>query len=222
MVAFRKKKIIYVKSLGEDLEKARIAEHLSYLAIEKKIGIRKEYLESMDNGDWAVIPGEIYARVFLKKYSNFLGLEWAKIKAKFEKEIEGGSYWVKNDTNKMQWIQRVRLIVMTKIIKNILLILAAAMVAIYVGYQLWHLVRPPELEILYPQVNFVGSSELVKILGKIDKNAVVFFNGQEIVPEEDGFFIVDINLKKGLNIVKFETRKKYGRMSTMYKEIIID
>ena len=50
------------------------------------ININKKYLEALENDDWKKLPGEIYAKNFLKKYCNFLKLnpkslniDWQKI-----------------------------------------------------------------------------------------------------------------------------------------------
>ena len=46
MIRFKQKNIITVKSLGEDLERARKRVNLSVLAVEKKIGVARHYLEA--------------------------------------------------------------------------------------------------------------------------------------------------------------------------------
>ena len=90
MVVFRQKKIITVKSLGEGLVEARESLNLTLSLVEKKIGVGQEYLEAMENGEWQILPGEVYAKSFLQRYALFLGLDKVIILKKFKKiDIRG-------------------------------------------------------------------------------------------------------------------------------------
>src|SRR3989338_2004613 len=86
MVVFSQKKIITVKSLGEGLVEARESLNLTLSLVEKKIGVGQEYLEAMENGEWQILPGEVYAKSFLQRYALFLGLDKVIILKKFKEE----------------------------------------------------------------------------------------------------------------------------------------
>ncbi len=221
MVVFRQKKIIAVKSLGEDLVEAREALNLTLLSVEKKIGIGREYLEAIERGDWQLIPGEVYAMNFLKRYASFLGVDKKRAVDKFQDETGGHEFWPKVNNYKFGIIPQ-RLLILPKIIKNSLVVLGAVVVFVYLGWQTWSLIKPPSLEILYPAENFITTSGMTKILGKVNNESWVGINGQEVTVDRDGFFTIDINLNKGLNVIKLEARRKHGKSAVVYRRIVAE
>jgi transcriptional regulator with XRE-family HTH domain len=221
MVVFRQRNIIAVKSLGEDLQKARQLLNLSLLSVEKKIGVSRVYLEAMENNDWEVMPGEVYAKNWLKKYVSFLALNWNEIKVKFDQEMAKQKIWPETDKQKFG-VARKRLIVLPKLIKSFLFILVVVIIMGYLGWQLWSLLSPPKLELLYPEDNYVTKSSMVKILGRVEEGAWLGLNDKEIAAGSGGWFEVDIDLNKGLNIIKVEAKKSYGRTRVEYRRIIVE
>ena len=220
MVKFKRKNIISVKSLGEDLRKARRRFNLSLLAVEKKIGIDTKYLEALESNSWELIPGEVYAKNWLKKYSSFLGLNWEEIKLKFDKEIRKQKIWPYTNKEKFGVIKK-RLIIFPKLLKSFVLVLLTAIIIGYISWQLWALISPPQLKVVYPQDNYITKSRFVKILGKAEAGAWLGLNDKEIAADSQGWFKVDIDLNKGLNVIKIEARKRYGRTKTVYRKIIV-
>lgn len=62
-----------LNELGGMLRDARQSFELSKQDVAEAICIRSDYLEALESGDWSVIPGEVYARGYLKKYADYLG-----------------------------------------------------------------------------------------------------------------------------------------------------
>lgn len=62
---------------------------LAYVQAETKI--RQKYLEAVENGDDAIIPGEVYAKGFIRAYANFLGFDGLDLMRKYRlwKEQQG-------------------------------------------------------------------------------------------------------------------------------------
>lgn len=221
MVKFSKKRIITSRLLGEELLRARKSFNLSLKAVERKTGIAEKYLAALENGDWEIIPGEVYAKNWLKKYALFLGFDWVEVKERFEQEVVKLELWPRGIEQKFGVIQR-KIIVLPLLIKKWLVLLVVAGILGYLGWQIWFLLRPPQLEVLYPENNFVTHNRLIKILGKIDRHLPVMINGERVSTDEQGWFVVDISLNKGLNIIKIEAKKKYGAVSQIERRVIVD
>lgn len=221
MVVFRQKNIIAVKSLEEELAEARVTLGLSLLSAEKKIGIGREYLEAIEKGEWQKLPGETYARNFLKRYAYFLGLEAKEILKKFNEEIRQQSFWPDKIIETRFGIRPIRFLSWPRILKNLSLGASVLVVMIYLAMQIWSLLKPPSLDVLYPQDGFVSNSDTVKFLGKVKDESQVTINGQEVTVDRAGFFTIDINLNKGLNIIKFEARRKNGRTAEVYRSLVV-
>jgi cytoskeletal protein RodZ len=61
--------------IGETLREARTAAGIQLDDAERTIRIRVRYLHALENEEWDVLPGDAYARGFLRTYADFLGLD---------------------------------------------------------------------------------------------------------------------------------------------------
>jgi cytoskeleton protein RodZ len=62
-------------ALGPSLREARLKRGLELDAVQKALRIRRRYLEALEDERFELIPGEVYARGFLREYAEFLGLD---------------------------------------------------------------------------------------------------------------------------------------------------
>lgn len=72
---------------GEILRRERERKNLTVKDIEEGTSIRSAYIEALENGEISKLPGEVYARGFLKNYANFLGLDAESLLREFAAEI---------------------------------------------------------------------------------------------------------------------------------------
>jgi len=68
MAGFRQKKITRGQTLADKLNKARIESGLSLEELSQKTKIQIKYLEILEQGDYNSLPGDIYAKAWLKLY----------------------------------------------------------------------------------------------------------------------------------------------------------
>jgi cytoskeletal protein RodZ len=61
--------------VGEQLREARERKGLDLYRVERDTKIRTKYLEALESGDFGDLPGEVYARGFLRNYATYLGLD---------------------------------------------------------------------------------------------------------------------------------------------------
>lgn len=61
--------------LGDMLRAERERQGLSVKDIEKGTSIRALYIESIENGDFSQLPGEVYTKGFIRNYANFLKMD---------------------------------------------------------------------------------------------------------------------------------------------------
>src|SRR3989338_4120799 len=221
MVVFSQKKIITVKSLGEGLVEARESLNLTLSLVEKKIGVGQEYLEAMENGEWQILPGEVYAKSFLQRYALFLGLDKVIILKKFKEETRGQNFWPGNKNCKFG-ITPKNLRCLPSILRRLAVIFCAVAIVFYLGLQVWRLYRPPKLVVLFPDDNYITCAGEVKILGLAEEEVTIGVNGQEITADKSGFFTIDINLNKGLNVIELEAKKKHGQTTVVYRRILVE
>lgn len=61
--------------IGKSLKEARTARKLSLEEVEEETKIRRKYLQALENEQYDVLPGQVYAKAFLKNYARFLNLD---------------------------------------------------------------------------------------------------------------------------------------------------
>lgn len=63
-----------MSELGDILRHARQKRNISLLAASNETHIKQEFLEALENGDYAALPGPVYITGFLRNYARCLGL----------------------------------------------------------------------------------------------------------------------------------------------------
>jgi cytoskeleton protein RodZ len=61
--------------IGDTLSEARTRRAVDLEEVEAATGIRPRYLRAIEGEDWDALPEEFYARSFIRKYAQFLGVD---------------------------------------------------------------------------------------------------------------------------------------------------
>lgn len=70
--------------IGNSLKEAREARKLSLEEVEEETKIRRKYLQALENEQYDVLPGQVYAKAFLKNYARFLNLHVEEVMEAFD------------------------------------------------------------------------------------------------------------------------------------------
>jgi cytoskeleton protein RodZ len=65
--------------VGNKLRDARARRKLSLQEVEEATKIRVRYLQALENEDWDHLPGDTYARAFIRTYGTLLGLDGERL-----------------------------------------------------------------------------------------------------------------------------------------------
>jgi cytoskeleton protein RodZ len=65
--------------VGSRLREARTRRRLSLAEVEAATKIRGRYLQAIENDDWEQLPGDTYARAFIRTYGHHLGLDGERL-----------------------------------------------------------------------------------------------------------------------------------------------
>lgn len=74
--------------VGNKLHEARARRSLSLQEAEEATKIRCRYLLAIENEDWDQLPGDTYARAFIRTYGSFLGLDGERL-AEEQRQLRG-------------------------------------------------------------------------------------------------------------------------------------
>ncbi|HCD41803.1 MAG TPA: helix-turn-helix domain-containing protein, partial [Firmicutes bacterium] len=78
-----------METLGEQLRKARLARGLSIEDVHDATKIRIAYLAAMEAGKFYELPGEVYARGFLKNVAKVIGLDGDELVSEYDRIRRG-------------------------------------------------------------------------------------------------------------------------------------
>jgi transcriptional regulator with XRE-family HTH domain len=78
------------QSVGSKLREARTRRKLSLADVEAATKIRGRYLQAIENDDWDQLPGDTYARAFIRTYGRFLGLDGERL-AEEQRQARGAA-----------------------------------------------------------------------------------------------------------------------------------
>ena len=59
--------------------------------VESRTKIRARYLRAIENEEWDLLPGPVYAKTFLRTYADFLGLDSRMLVDEYKRRYEGPS-----------------------------------------------------------------------------------------------------------------------------------
>ena len=76
--------------VGNKLRDARARRKLSLQEVEEATKIRARYLQAIENEDWDELPGDIYARAFIRTYGSLLGLDGDRL-AEEQRQLRGSA-----------------------------------------------------------------------------------------------------------------------------------
>lgn len=78
------------RRIGAVLREARTRRGIELSEVEAVTRIRLGYLRAIENEDWEVLPGDVYARGFIRTYASFLGLDGDRLAVEYRESVEGG------------------------------------------------------------------------------------------------------------------------------------
>jgi cytoskeletal protein RodZ len=77
--------------IGSTLREARMRERIDISEVEARTKIRAKYLRALENEEWDLLPGPVYAKSFMRTYGDFLGLDSRMLLDEFKRRYESPS-----------------------------------------------------------------------------------------------------------------------------------
>ncbi|PWB38816.1 MAG: hypothetical protein C3F02_01870 [Parcubacteria group bacterium] len=212
MPGFKQKRAVSGQSLGERLKKIRLDQGHTLEEAEVKTKIQLKYLEILENGEYDLLPGDIYARVWIKAYTNFLGVPPEDFLADYKIEKQVSENINKYDRLNQQRRQPKDSVVLRP--RNVKLALITLIILAVVGYLIWqvnNIIAPPNINIREPKNNFITTESQLMISGQTVAEAELVINGERVLTDNSGLFSQPVNLVPGLNKFKISAKKKHSR-----------
>ncbi len=218
MNTFSVKKFGTETTLGEKLKNLREENLYSIKRLTKKIFIHKKYLEALEKNNYAELPDEIYTKNYIIAYAKFFKRDPAPYVNMYLAEMHKNKTTQKTDKKQ----ENARFIFPVHLMKYAALGLITISFVAYLGFEVKKITTPPNLEIFEPTDETIVKNPVHSINGKGEKETRIKINGESIMPNADGTFKEEIDLQRGLNIIKISASKKYSKENVIYRKIIFE
>ncbi|MBI3291022.1 helix-turn-helix domain-containing protein [Candidatus Falkowbacteria bacterium] len=225
MVSFRSKRIANPPTLSEQLRQTRQSLEISLKEAAKATNISLRYLDALESGNSQLLPGDVYARSFLKVYAKYLGLNIFDVldaytaEQRLYKKINKKS---DNDFKKpVERVSMAHLMVTPKIVRGAVIGLLAVACLFYLGVKFKAIATPPVLVVEQPSDNMITSQNYVQVMGRAEKETTLEINGQQILTNGDGYFSEVIDLRTGVNIIEIKAEKRHGTQNKIYRQVVV-
>lgn len=219
-----KTKEIKTDTLGSKLKSARESKKMALSQISRKIKIHVNTLKSLEQGSYSELPADVYIIAYLKKYADFLDLNINEILEQFKTEkgiIEDLSMPLADRKNPSYFFKKSFLVITPKRVGLVFSILVITLIFGYLWHQLSYLIYPPIIEIIQPASDLTTKDKLIEISGHTKSGAYLTINGKEVQADKNGYFRDLVNLELGLNILKIETKDRFGKTNTIIRRVMV-
>ncbi|MCR4280381.1 MAG: helix-turn-helix domain-containing protein [Candidatus Komeilibacteria bacterium] len=212
MAAFISKKIVSHQTVPEALRQARQVMNKTCRTIAQELQIQPHYLEALEDGAYESIPGEVYARQWLKSYGQYLDLDIRWLIKEYQRERGLQMQFTgfeRNTLNSSRWFSWLT----PRFFKISGIATVIIGLAVYLGMGVSNILQPPTLVIYEPTNNVITENRVIQISGKTDPEIELTINNEHILANPDGEFSKEITLAPGLNLLTVVATKKHGSRS---------
>ncbi|HET6745237.1 MAG TPA: helix-turn-helix domain-containing protein, partial [Candidatus Limnocylindria bacterium] len=201
--------------LGEVLRTAREARDVDLARVERDTKIRARYLQALEDGDYAELPGAVYTKGFLRNYGAYLGLDTEYLIDLYRLESSQPTSEKPTVPTPPRPISTRRsrpLVVTPGVIMAALLTVAVAVFIYWIGAELLTFSKTPRLDIVRPEHGSLSGYEQLEytIVGITEPNAEVTIEGLRenpgVVADENGDFQITVGLLPGSNVITLQAQ----------------
>ncbi len=210
-----------MRTIGQILKEEREKKFYTLDEIEKATKIRKEMLEALEEGQYNKLPPSTFVQGFIKNYGKFLKLDPEKLLAIFRREFSEkvhpprilDSFSNPLDDKKFRLTPAKAL---GSLVFGLIIIFI-----IYLWFEYRFLISGPYLEVKEPVDQFSTDSAAVSVIGRIDPEAKVSINNQEIGVDLAGNFSQEIKLSDSVNTIEIRAVSKSGKVTKVTRTVFL-
>ena len=73
--------------LGEELRRERVRRNLTFKDVEQVLHIKTTYLEAIEDGNYDIIPGQVYVKGFIRNSGHYLDLDGDRLVKAYQSQV---------------------------------------------------------------------------------------------------------------------------------------
>lgn len=217
---FYVKKISPKKTVGEKLRDLRDSKFYTTKRLSKLLLIHEKYIKAIEEGRYDNLPDEMYTKNYIASYAKFFGLDPAPYLNQYLEESKSSKIKKIENLPKTSPIKIPSFWNTTNLIRNTIIIVFVIAFVSYIGFEIKKITTPPNLSLSTPQDEEVVEKPVIQVVGKTEKEAILKINDELVTPHSDGTFNEDVDLQRGLNLIKISAANKYSKENIIYRKII--
>lgn len=210
-----------MKTVGEILKQARLAQGISIVQVAARTKIQVKYLQAVEENHLDRLPAATFVKGFIRNYARVVGKNPEPLLAIFRRDYgqnETGQVvpreWLADRaTPHWQWTPTATAVSLA--------VMAVVGFAGYLGWQWQQFRRWPELEISSPQENQLVETN-VQVNGKTDADATVMVNNKAVIINQDGNFNDVVLLPSGKHTITVKATGRNGKTRTIQRTVAVE
>lgn len=213
---FKKKhynqEVAEIITAGDCLRRKREEGNLSLKKISDELGIKNEYLDSLEKGNYKDLPPQVYVRGFIKSYAGYLGIDGGQLVKIYNREM---SFLQKDGREEKENFSKSRfsdyLVVTPKLVTIAVSLFVIVMFGYYFLRQINSFNSKPYLLVESPVSDQIVKEKDITVSGKTEADAILKINGQDVSVNGDGVFSQKISLSEGRNMLVIEAWNRFNK-----------
>lgn len=203
--------------MGEILRAYRERRGLSIKDVASKLGLGPHFIEWIETGKYHKLPGEVYAKNFIKRYAACVGVNSSAALKQYLNE-RPVSYTA--DSAPLNFTKRISRSWRPQLTTRAIAVAALILVIGYVGAEARNVFSPPPLTIENPSDGYVSFAPSIELAGRSLPETRIQVNGTEMITDARGGFHESLDLAPGINTFTIVAIKKHGSQTVAVRNIV--
>ncbi len=198
--------------LGECLAEARLEKGVSIRKAARDLSVPYKQLQDLEKNRPELLPSIAYARDLLRAYCAYLNYDFRKC----WDQLSQCDFSKKHDSLNHKHFQS-----WPKVIRRLGIVLAALAVLFFLGLRVNHIFAAPPIIIYAPQDETITQMKQIEVSGRSEKESEITINNRLVFVDNNGEFRTEIDLQKGLNLIKITGKKRYGQTKEVELRVLL-
>lgn len=210
-------------TVGNLLREAREEHGIDLETFARSLRVPIRMLRALEEGEFAVLPADVYVRGFVKLYAEALHLDPVPLLRQLATERSRFSAAPAAARRVHSGLPRPRLAVFLapRSLAVVGGVVGLSAVLLYLAAQVLTYARPPRLTVHDPSRDLEFHGTDLAIRGQTDPTAEALVNGERVLVREDGTFEHTVRVRDGVNTVRVIARSLGGRETVLTRDVLV-
>lgn len=204
-------------TIGTVIKNARIRKRFSHLRLEKETKIKKEFIKAIEEENWDKLPELTVVKGFVRNIASTL-----KINEKRAFALLRRDYPPKKATPSPKWQVFEEFVWSPRLTFFLGVFFVIVTVLGYLSFQYAKFVSPPTLNVFEPKESEVVTTNIIRVSGTTDSDAIIRVNNQPVIVDADGKFSEEIEVSQETGEILVKAVSRAGKETVLRRKITVE